>query len=108
MGKKSLFDENEAVEDTKLNVNESFAKRFEVICGIERLFGFSGEACQVRMARCLILWMSVMQHNKKREELHRLKEKYPEVAARLDAKGVSALEDSDVSSSEEEVSKNQA
>eukprot|EP00890_Picochlorum_soloecismus_P004968 jgi/Picsp_1/5472/NSC_02831-R1_protein len=70
MGKKSLFDENEAVEDTKLNINESFAKRFE--------------------------------HNKKREELHRLKEKYPEVAARLDAKGVSALEDSDVSSSEEE------
>ena len=49
--------------------------------------------------------MSVLQHNKKREELHRLKEKYPEVAARLDAKGVSALEDSDVSSSEEEVSK---
>jgi len=47
--------------------------------------------------------MYEMQHNKKREELHRLKEKYPEVAARLDAKGVSALEDSDVSSSEEEV-----
>lgn len=49
-----------------------------------------------------------VQHNKKREELHRLKEKFPEAAAKLDQKGVAALleDDDDLSSSEEEVSFN--
>jgi len=44
-----------------------------------------------------------MQHNKKREELHRLKEKYPEVAARLEAK-MAGDYDATSSSEEEEVS----
>ncbi|KAG7672609.1 hypothetical protein Ndes2526B_g08865 [Nannochloris sp. 'desiccata'] len=41
------------------------------------------------------------EHNKKREELHRLKEKYPEVAARLEAKAA-AYGSEEESSSEEE------
>lgn len=46
----------------------------------------------------------VLQHNKKREELHRLKEKFPEQAARLESKGYAALfdEDKESSSSEDE------
>lgn len=52
-----------------LQVNESFARRFE--------------------------------HNKKREELHRLKEKFPEQARRLDERGAGALL-GDVSSSSSE------
>ena len=44
----------------------------------------------------------VLQHNKKREELHRLKEKFPEQAARLEARGVSALMNDESSSSSEE------
>jgi protein KRI1 len=45
-----------------------------------------------------------LQHNKKREELHRLKEKYPEVAAKLEARRVIAESDGDetLSSSDEE------
>lgn len=45
-----------------------------------------------------------LQHNKKREELHRLKEKFPEQAARLEAKGIAALlqEEESSSSSEDE------
>lgn len=43
-----------------------------------------------------------MQHNKKREELHRLKEKYPEVAARLEAKAAGGIDSDDESTSEEE------
>ncbi|WPT16271.1 Protein kri1 [Picochlorum sp. SENEW3] len=42
------------------------------------------------------------EHNKKREELHRLKEKFPEQAARLEAKGVSALMNDEESSSSSE------
>ncbi len=43
------------------------------------------------------------EHNKKREELHRLKEKFPEQARRLEARGVGALlADESSSSSEDE------
>lgn len=39
------------------------------------------------------------QHNKEREELHRLKEKHPEIAARLEV-GARALPDTDKSETE--------
>lgn len=43
-----------------------------------------------------------MQHNRKRAELHRLQEKHPEVAARMQARGLDAVDDEDESSSSEE------
>lgn len=42
------------------------------------------------------------EHNKKREELHRLKEKYPEVAARMEARAAGGIDSEDESTSEEE------
>ena len=42
------------------------------------------------------------EHNKKREELHRLKEKFPEQARRLEERGIGALLDDQSSSSSED------
>ncbi|KAL4428120.1 hypothetical protein ABPG75_002209 [Micractinium tetrahymenae] len=65
---KALFDDDEAQlqeQEVELRVNEDYAKRFEAMpdpCSQPPLF---------------------LQHNKKREELQRLQEKYPEQAAKL-------------------------
>jgi len=73
---QSLFgfdDDEHGVGDGQaatLNINESFAKRFE--------------------------------HNKKREELHRLKEKFPEQARRIEERGIGALMGGESSSSSED------
>ena len=46
----------------------------------------------------------ITQHNKKREEFQRLKEKYPEVAARMEAKSLAGgADDDDEESSDDEV-----
>jgi hypothetical protein len=81
--KKGLLDdEKEEQEDgLKISVNESYAKRFEVSCCVLGCCVHAGEmqvGCVEPFLPCCL------QHNKKREELHRLQAKHPELAARLE------------------------
>ena len=115
MGKKSLFEDDEPVAvEPVLKVNEEFARRFEVRRGAmsagggwdalhapqEGAAGGGSPATAARLHRApdpsppLSAPLRpapprpapTAQHNEKRTELHRLKEKYPERAAALEKK----------------------
>ena len=93
---RSLLDDEEGGqgEDFTLKVNSKYAARLEVrarcrACGsamhARRPHSLSSEASPLRPRA---------QHNKRREELHRLQEKHPEVAARLAAGGAESADSS--------------
>lgn len=91
--KKTLFEDDEAEVAPVLRVNEEFKKRFEVrgrepaCCRRSRR---PPPASLRRRLRPLRLSSRhprpTLQHNEKRTELHRLREKYPEVAAKMEAR----------------------
>lgn len=63
--------------DPVICVNEEYARRFEVM---------HSSICLLKVSSCchaLTNHHPWLQHNKRREELHRLQEKHPELAARL-------------------------
>ena len=126
--KQSLFEEDEGAAalstEPTLRVNEGYAARFEVGGGMRLGAGAmpAARCCRRRHSHngaplvtpCTELCApsaplptlrTPLQHNKKREELHRLKEKYPEEAARISARARVNAEDGgddDESDSEEE------
>ncbi len=103
---KELFDDNEEFDDhdgSPLPVNEEYAKRFEVRGVHPHTHWLRVVATRVHLVYTLV---NIQQHNARRAELHRLKEKHPEQYARLQARG--ALDDDEdgqeeSSTSEDEV-----
>ena len=99
MGKSLLLEDGGdlAEEDLTLKVNSSYAARLEVrdaTCIHKKFAAF------LLLPVSLLTIVVLMQHNKRREELHRLQEKHPELAARLAAGGDEA---EDTSSDDDEV-----
>lgn len=98
---RSLLDDEESgqAEDFTLKVNSKYAARLEVrgllLC--TRNWLCTPAACSLVQD---FTGCAVLQHNKRREELHRLQEKHPDVAARLAAGGG---ESADSSSEDDEV-----
>lgn len=86
-----LFDDEEAANGSVgLTVNKKYASRFEVggeVLPRPHRTGVSARPprqCYLFPPRTTLPLLDRQQHNKKREELHRLKEKYPVQAARLE------------------------
>lgn len=90
MPKHKLLDDDDGDGDgqPKLVVNKAFAARFEVRHDHDDTRDLQGELCldvALHLNGCPAggLLLSPPQHNKRREELHRLQEKNPLLAARL-------------------------
>lgn len=108
MGKKSLFDDGEEFpEQPELRVNADFAKRFEVSrpqASPAHVSRHTRPALQLPWPDCSF-WL---QYNERRKDLERLKVKYPDEAAKMEARalreaGGSGQEDEDTSDDEDEV-----
>ena len=107
-GKSTLFDGDADSDDDNvdLTVNNDFAKRLQV--GLRslkrRIVARALDTCTGKLSRSLpSRRMSAVQHNKQREELHRLQERHPEIAAKAAAQVAHAQQsDTEEDSSEED------
>lgn len=85
-GKKLLdLDDDGAGEELNLQVNTEYAKRFEV--------SWVDGGCKLHAGMLFMVYHATrfacvcnLQHNKKREELHKLQAKHPELAERIASK----------------------
>lgn len=109
MGKasKNLFDDDNAEtgaheENLTLGVNPEYAARLEVGHHTnEGHLWLLTAAREYLKAQPLLRGYVSVQHNKQREEWHRLKEKNPRLAARIEVKAAGGVVESDTDKTED-------